>query len=78
MLLFSLVSPLPTVALTAENRMQHVQRKAAHDFRQYKGETDPQTIEFQVRLAETQLDNVIMQRRLLTQLAEEGNLKGPR
>jgi hypothetical protein len=46
--------------------------------KQCMAETDPSKIEFYVALAETQLDNVTMQRRLLNQLAEEGNLKGPR
>jgi hypothetical protein len=62
----------------AENRQQHICRKARHDFKQYRDETDPETVEFQVRLAETQLDNVAMQRQVLSQLAREGNLKGPR
>lgn len=43
-----------------------------------KSETNPSIVEFHVRLAETQLDNVMMQRQLLTQLAKEGNLKGPK
>lgn len=64
--------------LAAENRRLHVQRKAKHEMKQCRGETDPSKIEFYVALAETQLDNVMMQRRLLNQLAEEGNLKGPR
>lgn len=58
--------------------MQHIQRKARHDFKACKTETDAEKIEFQVRLAETQLDNVTMQQQLLNQLAKEGNLKGPR
>jgi hypothetical protein len=66
------------VCLAAENRRQHIQRKARHDFKQFKSETDPSTVEFQVRLAETQLENAMMQRQVLNQLAEEGNLKGPR
>lgn len=64
--------------MNADNRRQHVQRKARHDFKQFRAATDPDIIDFQVKLAETQLDNVIMQRQLLNQLAEEGNLKGPR
>lgn len=64
--------------VTADNRRQHVERKARHYFKHFKAATDPDTIDFQVKLAETQLDNVIMQRQLLNQLAEEGNLKGPR
>jgi hypothetical protein len=58
--------------------MQYIQRKARHDFKQSKSEADPEAIAFQVQLAETQLDNVMMQRQLLNQLAKEGNLKGPR
>lgn len=64
--------------LRADNRQQHIQTKARHDFKQMKSETDPSAVEFHVRLAETQLDNVMMQRQLLTQLAHEGNLKGPK
>lgn len=63
---------------TTDNRQQHVCRKARHDFKQFKDETNAEIVEFQVRLAETQLDNVTMQRQVLSQLAKEGNLKGPR
>lgn len=66
------------VCHTADNRQQHICRKARHDFKQFKDEADAETVEFQVRLAETQLDNVTMQRHVLSQLAREGNLKGPR
>lgn len=33
----------------AENRTQHIQRKARHDFKQHKAEADAEAVEFQVR-----------------------------
>jgi hypothetical protein len=70
---------LHVAALTAapENRQQHVRRKAAHDFRAGAGVREPADVAFRIALAEAQLDNVVAQRRLLNELAAQGNLKGP-
>lgn len=63
---------MPTV-----NRQQYIKAKARHEFRQNKDLTGLEC-EFAIQLADTQLDNVVRQRKLLNDLAKEGNLKGPR
>lgn len=59
------------------NRQQYIRNKARHDFKESKDLSGAE-LEFAVRLADTQLDNVVRQRELLTELARQGNLKGPR
>lgn len=52
--------------------------KARDEFRKAAALSDQQAVEFSIALAETQLDNVNRQRQLLTELRNEGNLKGPK
>lgn len=60
------------------NRRVFVRERARAAWRDAQHENDPEKLAFHLQLGETQLENVTVQRLLLTKLAEEGNLKGPK
>lgn len=55
------------------NRRNFVRRKTREGFRQHQHLTDPDAIEFQLRLADTNLDTVLIQAEHLTQLMKDPN-----
>ena len=50
------------------NRQNYVKRKTQEEYRKHKALTDPQEIEFQLRLADTNLDTVMVQAEHLSRL----------
>lgn len=50
------------------NRQNYVKRKTQEEYRKHKTLTDPQEIEFQLRLADTNLDTVMVQAEHLSRL----------
>jgi hypothetical protein len=53
------------------NRRRHVARKTRSEFRANKGLTDPDEIHFCLRLADTNLDTVLLQAEHLTRLMRD-------
>jgi hypothetical protein len=53
------------------NRRRHVARKTRSEFRANKGLTDPEEIQFCLRLADTNLDTVLLQAEHLTRLMRD-------
>mmetsp|Transcript_11123 Transcript_11123/g.16691 ORF Transcript_11123/g.16691 Transcript_11123/m.16691 type:complete len:115 (+) Transcript_11123:92-436(+) len=45
-------------AMPTENRVLYIRDKARHDFRKYQNETCIETVNFQLKLAETHLDSI--------------------
>lgn len=63
--------------MPTHHRRLFIEQRARAAFREARHEPDPERISFLISLAETQLENVMVQRILLNKLKEEGNLKGP-
>jgi hypothetical protein len=57
------------------NRRQYVIDKTRDEFQAHKNLTDPEEIEFQLRLADTNLDTVLVQAEHLTRLYHDPNWK---
>mmetsp|Transcript_58 Transcript_58/g.85 ORF Transcript_58/g.85 Transcript_58/m.85 type:complete len:115 (-) Transcript_58:40-384(-) len=53
------------------NRTNFILKKTRTEFRKYQQETDPEQIEFRLRLADTNLDTVLVQAEHLTRLIED-------
>lgn len=60
------------------NRRQFIRQRVRDEFRAAARLTDDTAVAFRLSLAETQLDNITVQRELLSRLESEGNLKGPK
>ena len=60
--------------MPTENRRRYIERRAGVEFREGKAASE-QEAEFLVQLAETQLENAQVQRRLLSELKRKGQLK---
>lgn len=56
----------------------YIKRLARKKFEESRTAHNVSEIEFLLQVGETQLDTVITQRKLLTDLELSGNLKGPR
>ena len=50
------------------NRINYIKRKTRHEFRKHMTLTDQEEIDFQLRLADTNLDTVLVQAEHLTRL----------
>ena len=59
------------------NRRRFVERKARSEFETHRGTTEPSERSFQLDLARTQLENVVLQAQHLSQLKAQGHLKNP-
>jgi Complex 1 protein (LYR family) len=55
------------------NRQRFVKEKTRREFKANKGDTDPDTILFGIRLADTNLDTVLIQSEHLTTLMKDPN-----
>ncbi len=58
------------------NRQNYVMQKTRDEFRANQHLTDPEEIEFCLRLADTNLDTVLVQAEHLTRLFNDANRKG--
>jgi hypothetical protein len=61
--------------MPTDNRRRLVAHRAREGFRQHRHLTEGSELEFQLQLAEVQLDNVQHQRQLLNSLKDKGALK---
>mmetsp|Transcript_9169 Transcript_9169/g.15713 ORF Transcript_9169/g.15713 Transcript_9169/m.15713 type:complete len:82 (+) Transcript_9169:155-400(+) len=56
--------------MPTSNRVGYIRKRARLDFEASRKETDPEKIEFLLRLAATQLDNILIQAQHLTEISK--------